>query len=72
MWKWTPKDETKPGPPTPSAAPPVHSVPSRIGKSIAIKGELSGSESVYLDGELEGSKLARDAPVRPDRKAAVE
>jgi len=55
MWKWTPKDETKPGPPTPSAAPPVHSVPSRIGKSIAIKGELSGSESVYLDGELEGS-----------------
>ena len=28
---------------------------SHIGKSIVIKGELSGSENVYLDGELEGS-----------------
>jgi len=27
---------------------------AHIGKSIAIKGELSGSEDVYLDGELEG------------------
>jgi cytoskeletal protein CcmA (bactofilin family) len=80
MWKWTRKEESKPAPPsrtpgTPSAAPPVPSVPSReqvhvvltpqsaesfrpdvahIGKSIAIKGELSGSEDVYLDGELEG------------------
>ena len=80
MWKWTSKEESKPAPPTrtpgtPSAAPPVPSVPSRepvhvvlmpqsaesfrpdvahIGKSIAIKGELSGSEDVYLEGELEG------------------
>lgn len=80
MWKWTSKEESKPAPPgrtpgTPSAAPPVPSVPSQeparvvltpqsaesfrpdvahIGKSIAIKGELSGSEDVYLDGELEG------------------
>ena len=78
MWKWTNKEESKPAQPstiagTPSAAPPVPSVPSRehvvltpqsaesfrpdvahIGKSIAIKGELSGSEDVYLDGELEG------------------
>lgn len=27
---------------------------ARIGESITIKGELSGSEDVYLDGELEG------------------
>ena len=27
---------------------------AHIGESIAIKGELSGSEDVYLDGELEG------------------
>jgi cytoskeletal protein CcmA (bactofilin family) len=28
---------------------------THIGKSIVIKGELSGNENVYLDGELEGS-----------------
>lgn len=28
---------------------------THVGKSIMIKGELSGSESVYLDCELEGS-----------------
>jgi cytoskeletal protein CcmA (bactofilin family) len=28
---------------------------THIGKSIVIKGEVSGSENVYLDGELEGS-----------------
>ncbi len=74
MWKWTPKDENKPG--TRSATPPVHSAASQepvqtvltpqsvesfrpevthIGKSIVIKGEISGSENVYLAGELEGS-----------------
>jgi cytoskeletal protein CcmA (bactofilin family) len=74
MWKWTPKDENKPG--TRSATPPAHSAPSqepvqadptpqsvesfcheatRIGKSIVIKGEVSGSENVYVAGEVEGS-----------------
>jgi cytoskeletal protein CcmA (bactofilin family) len=33
---------------------------THIGKSILIKGELSGSESVYLNGELEGSVELRD------------
>jgi len=28
---------------------------AHIGKSVIIKGELSGSEDVYLDGEVEGS-----------------
>lgn len=55
-----------PPPPSVPSRQPVHVVltpPSaesfrpdvaHIGKSIAIKGELSGSEDVYLDGELEG------------------
>jgi cytoskeletal protein CcmA (bactofilin family) len=30
---------------------------AHIGESIAIKGELSGSKDVYLDGELEGRLL---------------
>lgn len=28
---------------------------ANIGKSVVIKGELSGSEDLYLDGEVEGS-----------------
>lgn len=28
---------------------------AQIGKSVVIKGELSGSEDLYLDGEVEGS-----------------
>ncbi|HEY6903668.1 MAG TPA: polymer-forming cytoskeletal protein, partial [Candidatus Acidoferrales bacterium] len=28
---------------------------AHIGKSVLVKGELSGSEDLYLDGEVEGS-----------------
>ncbi|HXZ26438.1 MAG TPA: polymer-forming cytoskeletal protein [Terriglobales bacterium] len=31
-----------------------------IGKSVLIKGELSGSEDLYLDGEVEGNVELRD------------
>jgi len=48
MWNWTPKDENRP---VEGSFPEV----THIGKSIVIKGEASGSENVYLDGELEGS-----------------
>jgi cytoskeletal protein CcmA (bactofilin family) len=33
---------------------------THIGKSIVIKGDVSGSGNVYLDGELEGSVELRD------------
>src|SRR3954454_3004455 len=33
---------------------------ARIGKSVLIKGELSGSEDLYLDGEVEGNIELRD------------
>jgi cytoskeletal protein CcmA (bactofilin family) len=32
-----------------------HSDVAHIGKSVIIKGELSGSEDLYLDGEVEGN-----------------
>ena len=28
---------------------------AHIGKSVSIKGELSGSEDIYIDGQVEGS-----------------
>jgi cytoskeletal protein CcmA (bactofilin family) len=32
---------------------------AHIGKSVVIKGELSGSEDLYLDGQVEGSILLK-------------
>lgn len=51
---------------TPPRTEPARSVDSyraevaSIGKSVLIKGELSGSEDLYLDGEVEGSVDLRD------------
>jgi cytoskeletal protein CcmA (bactofilin family) len=48
MWKWDSKDGDKPvGSFSPQA--------THIGKSIVIKGEVFGSENVYVAGEVEGS-----------------
>ncbi len=33
---------------------------ANIGKSVVIKGEVSGSEDLYLDGQVEGSIELRD------------
>lgn len=46
-------DKNRPGE---SSRPDV----AHIGKSVVIKGELSGSEDLYLDGEVEGSIELRD------------
>jgi len=61
MWNWTPKDENKP-------SESFYPEATHIGKSIVIKGEVSGSENVYLAGELEGSVelLEGDLTVGPD------
>jgi cytoskeletal protein CcmA (bactofilin family) len=48
MWKWTPKDGDKP-------VESFYPEATHIGKSMVIKGEVSGNENIYLDGELEGS-----------------
>ncbi|HZM10983.1 MAG TPA: polymer-forming cytoskeletal protein [Candidatus Limnocylindrales bacterium] len=56
-----PKPAYTPPPPAVRAAEPVRSdVPrsvdvATIGKSVIVKGELSGSEDLYVDGEVEGS-----------------
>jgi len=71
MWKPTQTGSTTPTPtpeparPTP-AAPAYENAPSRpapassgeqatIGKGLTIKGEINGSESLYIDGKVEGS-----------------
>src|SRR5450631_2420873 len=56
-----PKAAYTPPPPVARAAEPVRTDAPRsvdvatIGKSVVVKGELSGSEDLYVDGEVEGS-----------------
>jgi len=38
----------------------THAEVAHIGKSVVIRGELSGSEDLYLDGEVEGSIELRE------------
>jgi len=40
---------------TPKPVNEFRSEVAHIGKSVVVKGELSGSEDLYLDGEVEGS-----------------
>lgn len=40
---------------TPKLLNEVHPGVAHIGRSVVIKGELSGSEDLYLDGEVEGT-----------------
>jgi cytoskeletal protein CcmA (bactofilin family) len=59
---------TNTAPPTPKETRPVETSRfneprtemAHIGKSVIIKGELSGSEDLYLDGEVEGTIELRD------------
>ena len=56
-----PRAAYTPPPPVARAAEPVRADAPRsvddatIGKSVIVKGELSGSEDLYVDGEVEGS-----------------
>jgi cytoskeletal protein CcmA (bactofilin family) len=51
-----------PSPPkeTPKASDPHRADVGHIGKSVQIKGELTGSEDLYLDGSIEGTIDLRD------------
>jgi len=71
MWKPTNQPNTTPAPlpdaprsyTPPVAEPPVVTRPAAaspqeqatLGKSLVIKGEVTGSESLYIDGRVEGS-----------------
>ena len=81
MWK---RDESvKPAaPPAPAAAAPVVSEPRahlgrdmvNIGKSVVIKGELSGSEDLTIEGHVEGRIDLKDSvlTIGPNGKIKAE
>jgi cytoskeletal protein CcmA (bactofilin family) len=49
MLMWKPREDEARSVPLPTAEV------ARIGKSVVVKGELSGSEDLYVDGEVEGN-----------------
>jgi cytoskeletal protein CcmA (bactofilin family) len=51
----TPSFEPAARTPTPSAQPASTSDQATIGKSLVVKGEVTGSESLYIDGKVEGA-----------------
>ena len=54
-----------------SPASPAASDPATIGKSLQIKGEVIGSESLYIDGNVEGAISLPDSRVTISRDAQV-
>ena len=46
---------SSPSPAAASSAPAASGEQATIGKSLIVKGELSGSESLYIDGKVEGA-----------------
>jgi cytoskeletal protein CcmA (bactofilin family) len=55
--------------PVKAAAPPMEQ--ATIGRSLVIKGEISASEPLYIDGKLEGSLHVNDQRVTVGRFGSV-
>jgi cytoskeletal protein CcmA (bactofilin family) len=54
-----------------SAASPAIAYPTTIANSLQIKGEVTGSESLYIDGKVEGSITLPNSRVTVSREAQV-
>ena len=56
--------------PTKTVAPPMEQ--ATIGRSLVIKGEISGGESLFIDGRVEGSINLSDHRVTVGRNGSVQ
>ena len=54
-----------------SSGSPTIADPATIGRSLQIKGEVIGSESLYIEGEVEGAITLHDSRVTVSRDAQV-
>lgn len=62
---------------TPSNLQPVKTITSpieqaTIGRTVVIKGEISGNESLYIDGRIEGTLTFKDHRVTVGRNGVVQ
>src|SRR5260370_38301876 len=64
------KSQSSSSPPQPRAvAVPVEQ--ATIGRSLVVKGEITGSESLYIDGKVEGTINLSDSRVTIGRNGSV-
>ena len=64
-------------PTTPNQAAPMKTMTSpieqaTIGRTVVIKGEVTGNESLYIDGRIEGSITFKDHRVTVGRNGVVQ
>ena len=64
-------------PPSPNSYTPVKTISTpveqaTIGRSVVIKGEVSGAESLYIDGQVEGTLNFADHRVTVGRNGNVQ
>lgn len=68
----TNKYPATPAPYTPTKTVTVPTEQATIGRSLVIKGEISGSESIYVDGRIEGTINLADHRVTIGRNGNVQ
>ena len=68
---WTPNDPTGSQPPHGEPPAPAAGQTAYIGKSLLIKGEVSGSEPLHIDGRVEGSISLPGGHVSVGREGVV-
>jgi len=69
--KETPKTPATPTSYTPIKAPAAPMEQATIGRSLVIKGEISASEPLYIDGKIEGTLHVTDQRVTIGRFGSV-
>src|SRR5205085_11347741 len=70
-----PKTQFTPSSHTPAAAVQTVTSPieqATIGRTLVIKGEVSGNESLYIDGKIEGTLTFKDHRVTVGRNGVVQ
>jgi cytoskeletal protein CcmA (bactofilin family) len=65
------REATTMRPSSSSSGSPTNADPATIGRSLQIKGEVIGSESLYIDGKVDGAITVRDRRVTVSRDAQV-
>jgi cytoskeletal protein CcmA (bactofilin family) len=61
---------SNPGTPVKTVTSPIEQ--ATIGRTLVIKGEVSGSESLYIDGRIEGTLTFKDHRVTVGRNGSVQ
>jgi len=76
-YSYNPKSNAPASNPNPNAYNPVKTVTApvdqaTIGRTLVIKGEISGSEALYIDGRVEGKIIMPESRVTIGRNGKVD